>query len=70
MFGNGLNLTDIRMYRRHDRTIFGGDPEPEWLRRTAEQRRVLAEAKAAMPRPLTRARRLPTRLALFRRAAE
>ena len=70
MFGNGLNLTDIRMYRRDDRTIFGGDPEPEWLRRAAEYRRALADVTAATPVRASRARRIPARLALFRRATE
>lgn len=70
MFGNGLNSTDIRTYRRHDWTIFGGDPEPEWLRRAAEYRRVLAEAKDATPLRARRTRRKPARLSLFRRTAE
>ena len=70
MFGNGLNLTDIRMYRRGDKAIFGGDPEPEWLRRATEYRQALAEAKASTPVRASRARRIPGRLMLFRRTAE
>ena len=70
MFGNGLNLTDIRMYRRDDRVICGGDPEPQWLRRAVEYRQALADARDATPKPLRREpRRLP-RISLFRRAAE
>ena len=45
MFFQGPTIADPRYYSAHDHAIFGGDPEPEWLRRAAEHERVLAEIR-------------------------
>ena len=42
---NGLPIVDPRYYNAHDNAIFGGDPEPAWLRRAAEHERVLSEMR-------------------------
>ncbi|MFN0148067.1 MAG: hypothetical protein ACKVT1_16300 [Dehalococcoidia bacterium] len=42
---NSLPIADPRYYSANDHTIFGGDREPEWLRRAAEQERIFADIR-------------------------